>query len=265
MEAFSSERLVYLPLKEDDAEETYNLWSNPKVIRYMVCTLKRDIDGCKRWIRRMIADVREPNIFSIKYNEKIIGIGGVPCWNKKSKKYSLHYQILEEYWNKGFGIEIANTLSRYAFTKCGANRIGTYVVAENKSSINVLKKLGMNLLDTHIGNFKKNNKIYDEHYYEITKKQWEDKNKNKIIIRKAIKKDGKALIDYINKVGGESDFLTFGFNEYGRTVKEEEIFIENTLKKDNAYFIVAEDNGKIVGNLNFLGGLRERKDRKSVV
>lgn len=181
MEVFSSERLLYLPLKEEHAKETYKLWSNPKVIKYMVCTLKRDIYGCKKWIRRMLADVREPNIFVAKYNGKIIGLGGVPCWNKRNKRYSLHYQVLEEYWNRGFGIEIADALSRYAFTKCGANRIGTYVVTKNKSSINILKKLEMTLVDTHIGIFKKNNKIYDEYYYEINKKQWEDKNKNKII------------------------------------------------------------------------------------
>ncbi|MCD3351729.1 GNAT family N-acetyltransferase [Clostridium botulinum] len=94
--------------------------------------------------------------------------------------------------------------------------------------------------------------------FSSEKNQWKNKNSSKIMIRKAVKEDSKVLIEYINKVGGESDFLTFGLGEYTRTVEEEESFIEDTLKKDNAYFIVAEDNEKIVGNLNFAGGLRER-------
>lgn len=80
----------------------------------------------------------------------------------------------------------------------------------------------------------------------------------KIIIRKANKFDAKALIDYLNIIGGESDFLTFGIGQFGRSVREEEAFIENTLKKENALFIIAEFNGKVVGNLNFSGGLRQR-------
>jgi RimJ/RimL family protein N-acetyltransferase len=80
----------------------------------------------------------------------------------------------------------------------------------------------------------------------------------KVIIRRANKLDSKALIDYLNIIGGESDFLTFGKGEFGGSVYEEEIFIENTLKKENALFIVAEIQGKIVGNLNFSGGMRER-------
>ena len=83
-------------------------------------------------------------------------------------------------------------------------------------------------------------------------------NKERLIIRKANKSDAKALIDYLSIIGGESDFLTFGLGEFGRTVEQEEEFIENILMKNNALFIIAEVNGKVVGNLNFSGGPRQR-------
>lgn len=81
---------------------------------------------------------------------------------------------------------------------------------------------------------------------------------NKYIIRKALKSDASELIEYLNVIGGESDFLTFGVGEFGITVKQEENMIENILKKDNALFIIAEFDGKIIGNLNFTGGSRLR-------
>ena len=62
----------------------------------------------------------------------------------------------------------------------------------------------------------------------------------------------------MNIIGGESDFLTFGKDEYNRTVEDEEEFIVNALNKENALFIIAEIDGKVVGNLNFSGGPRER-------
>lgn len=79
-----------------------------------------------------------------------------------------------------------------------------------------------------------------------------------IIVRKAVKSDAAALIEYLNIIGGESNFLTFGAGEFGRSIEQEEEFIVNALKNENALFIIAEINGKVVGNLNFSGGLRVR-------
>jgi RimJ/RimL family protein N-acetyltransferase len=83
-------------------------------------------------------------------------------------------------------------------------------------------------------------------------------SKKSIVIRKAVKSDSKVLIEYLNIIGGESDFLTFGTGEFGRSIEQEEEFIESALKRENALFIIAEVDGKIVGNLNFSGGVRQR-------
>lgn len=83
-------------------------------------------------------------------------------------------------------------------------------------------------------------------------------NNKKIVIRKAKKSDARALIEYLNIIGGESDYLTFGPGQFGRSVEQEEEFIVNALNKENALFIIAEVNGKVVGNLNFSGGIRQR-------
>ena len=77
-------------------------------------------------------------------------------------------------------------------------------------------------------------------------------------IRKASSSDAASLIEYLNIIGSESDFLTFGKGEFGRSIEDEEKFIESALKKENALFLIAEINGKVVGNLNFSGGTRKR-------
>ncbi|MGE5627539.1 MAG: GNAT family N-acetyltransferase [Solirubrobacterales bacterium] len=82
----------------------------------------------------------------------------------------------------------------------------------------------------------------------------------KIIIRKAQVEDAEAIIQYLNVIGGESDYLTFGAKGFGRSVKGEEEFIEAALSKKNALFLIAETDGKIVGNLNFSGGVRQRTE-----
>lgn len=83
-------------------------------------------------------------------------------------------------------------------------------------------------------------------------------NKEKIMIRKAEKEDAKALIEYLEKIGGESEFLTFGAGEFNKTVEQEKEFIETIINKENALFIIAEIDGKVIANLNFSGGSRKR-------
>lgn len=77
-------------------------------------------------------------------------------------------------------------------------------------------------------------------------------------IRIAKKSDAKEIVEYINKISGESNFLTFGEGEFNKTIEEEEHFIDNILKQENALFIIGEVEGKIVGTLNFGGGTRPR-------
>ncbi len=83
-------------------------------------------------------------------------------------------------------------------------------------------------------------------------------NGEKITIRESLKSDARAVIEYLHIIGGESDFLTFGAGEFEMSVEEEKVYIENTNKRQNAISVVAEINGRIVGNLNFSGGPRQR-------
>lgn len=94
--------------------------------------------------------------------------------------------------------------------------------------------------------------------YEMQKDENGFQNSENIVIRKAAKEDAKALLDYLDIIGGESDFLTFGEGQFGGSVWQEEEFISSALSRENSLFIIAEINGKVIGNLNFTGGSRQR-------
>ncbi|MDW3647031.1 MAG: GNAT family N-acetyltransferase [Bacteroidia bacterium] len=77
-------------------------------------------------------------------------------------------------------------------------------------------------------------------------------------IREARKSDAASLITYVNQVGGESDFLTFGGGEFSKTVEEEEAIIENHRRALNRIFLIAEIEGEIAGILNVNAGAKAR-------
>ena len=44
------------------------------------------------------------------------------------------------------------------------------------------------------------------------------KDNNELVIREVVKEDSKAIVEYCNKVAGDSDFLSFGENEFGISI-----------------------------------------------
>lgn len=84
------------------------------------------------------------------------------------------------------------------------------------------------------------------------------KNNNELIIRKSTKEDAEKLINYIQEISQESDFLTFGAGEFNISVEEEEKILENILSSKNNLNIIALIDNNIVGNLTFRGGHRPR-------
>ena len=73
------------------------------------------------------------------------------------------------------------------------------------------------------------------------------KNEKEVILREALKSDAKNLINFYNLVGGETDFLSFGKNEFNATVNFEENYLENLRNESNSILILAFVDDKIIG------------------
>jgi L-amino acid N-acyltransferase YncA len=68
-----------------------------------------------------------------------------------------------------------------------------------------------------------------------------------VSIREATKEDAKLMIDFYNVVGGETDFLSFGKNEFIKNLTDYEGFLEATREEGNSIILLAEIDNKIVG------------------
>lgn len=89
-------------------------------------------------------------------------------------------------------------------------------------------------------------------------KQLKLKSGQNLIIRTAKKEDALDLIRYVNKIGGESDFLTFGEGEFDITLEKEEEIIESHIGIENKIYLIAEIENEIAGSLNYSGRARQR-------
>jgi RimJ/RimL family protein N-acetyltransferase len=79
-----------------------------------------------------------------------------------------------------------------------------------------------------------------------------------LLIREADGEDTRAVLDYVNAVCGESDFLSFGPGEFERTEPEEEEYLRQCRAAGNRLYLLGMIDGIVVATLSFAGGQRPR-------
>jgi len=79
-----------------------------------------------------------------------------------------------------------------------------------------------------------------------------------VLIREATASDARRVLDYVDAIASESDFLTFGPGEFTMTLEQEIAYLDHAARTDNALFLIAEMEGAMAGALGFAGGERPR-------
>jgi len=72
------------------------------------------------------------------------------------------------------------------------------------------------------------------------------KSGKELLLRRPKEEDAEAMIEYLNIVGGESDNLLFGKNEFRLTVEQEREYINNVNINDNALMLLGIIDNQIV-------------------
>lgn len=75
------------------------------------------------------------------------------------------------------------------------------------------------------------------------------KDNSSLVISRPECSDAGAIIDFLNKVGGETDYLTFGLNEFPLSIHEETAIISECLEQDFNLMIIARIGDEIVAQL----------------
>lgn len=67
------------------------------------------------------------------------------------------------------------------------------------------------------------------------------------IIKKATKSDAAKMLEFLRRVGGETDNLTFGKEGVSTTIQEEAKYIEKQENSSDSVMLIAKENEEIVG------------------
>ena len=92
--------------------------------------------------------------------------------------------------------------------------------------------------------------------YKPTK--YRTKDGRDLLIRETTVADAAAILEHVEHISGESDFLTVGPGEFELTVAQEEEYLRDSQQSDNKLYIIALVDNDLVGALSFSAGSRTR-------
>jgi len=138
-------RLYLREFEPTDAPSLYALNSNPEVLRYTgdeafpntaaAELFLEDYDHYKRFGYGRWAVVLESE-------ERFIGFAGLRM-DEQTGEVDLGFRLFTDYWSRGFATEAGSAALRLGFERFSLERIIGRSMRENRPSISVLQKLGM--------------------------------------------------------------------------------------------------------------------------
>jgi Acetyltransferases, including N-acetylases of ribosomal proteins len=147
-----TERLILRPLTMADAEKAYRGWTgDPEVAKYVSWLPHHSIDDTKKWLKEIEWKVDDSgNIcksdyyiwgFVLKETGELFGSGGL-IWEKDLQMFQVGYNIMKQYWGRGYTTEAMIAVLRFAVENLGIRKVAGGHAKENHASARVIEKLG---------------------------------------------------------------------------------------------------------------------------
>ena len=144
-----SNRLILKEISWNDADEIHHLHSFPEVVEYSTFGIPENIEITKERIRPMIKAQSDANRkyydwkIILKDTKEFIGLAGISLSLNKFKLGEIYYELLPDYWGKGYATEISKLLIKAGFEEFHLHKVEAGIATENTKSIRVMKKSGM--------------------------------------------------------------------------------------------------------------------------
>ena len=153
-----TERLILRPIEKSDVHGLFELDSNPDVLKFIGTPTAKTIEDSFKVIETLQAQYKELGIGRWGIIEKetntFIGWAGLKLYttplNNHVNFYELGYRLIPRYWGKGYGTESAKAWLKIAFDKFNASEVIAMTDIQHSASINILKKIGFQYIETFI-------------------------------------------------------------------------------------------------------------------
>lgn len=171
MPRMETDRLIIRRVERSDARELYELCSRPETSQYSLWSPHESLSVTKQYISCQHSLERRGCCTFFVVEEKsggVIGTASYVSLDESFKIAEIGYSILSDLWGRGYGTEVADALTGFAFDRLGAQRVYARVLPENKASAAVLEKLGFAFEGTQQKGYYYKGRVNDVDIYGMT-------------------------------------------------------------------------------------------------
>jgi RimJ/RimL family protein N-acetyltransferase len=159
----ATKRLFLREIGQQDVEDLYEMDADPAVHKYIenkpvqsreqvvavidMINEQYKVNGIGRWA---VVD---------KETKECVGWAGLKYYREEDY-YDLGYRFKQRHWKKGYATEVGEVIVQYGFEQMDLSAIYAITHPENEGSMNVLRKLGFELM----------RQSEDENWFELKRK-----------------------------------------------------------------------------------------------
>ena len=141
-----TERLYLREITLDDQEALFRLHSNPLVQKYTGEPVVRSIEEIEKAIENRNIHYKKYGYGRwatiLKNRNQFVGWAGL-AYLPEFDVIDLGYRFLPEFWGLGLATEASRAILNYGFDSLNLKKIVAIAMEENKASIRVMEKVGM--------------------------------------------------------------------------------------------------------------------------
>lgn len=140
-----TERLELREFDPSEAKFYFDLNNDPEVMRYTGDVPFNSVEEAKLFLENYDHyDLHGFGRWSVYLRDSEILLGWCGLKQLDEETIDLGYRFFRKYWNKGYATEAAQACIKYGFLELKLNQIVGRTAKENKASVKVLEKVGMN-------------------------------------------------------------------------------------------------------------------------
>lgn len=177
-----TERLIIRPMQQSDLRDLFSMMHNSEVVNQTIALERHNDLSETEDLLKAILNNYDPEsstdwaIFAItlKSDNKCIGYCGFYAYASLFKRAEIGYALSQEFWGKGIVPEACQPLVEYGFKELGLERIEATVYPENRGSVRVLEKLGMQLEGVLRNHVIREGRCRNRLIYSLLRNEWKN-------------------------------------------------------------------------------------------
>jgi len=173
-------RLTLREFRVSDLGSVIAYSGDPRVTRYMFFG-PRDEDASRQYLEGVLdSQTERPRTrfeLAVEHRESARVIGACDLSMIERDVIDMGYMLEHASWGQGFATEIALALTDAAFYDLSAERVISTVDVNNKASVSVLEKAGLQWEATFRKARRAKNRWWDCHLYVLARAMWESTHK----------------------------------------------------------------------------------------